>query len=105
MNQSREAVNMPEKDPTTWQFLAAGIMGLWGAVVSIVDKVKSGKIKQINAITFLGEITASLFSTYTVFFLCVGMEFNIYYTVGVAGLAGHYGPRTLFIIQKWWVSR
>lgn len=96
---------MPEKDISIWHFVVVGLMGLWGAIVSIVDKVKYKKIKQIDVITFLGEVSASLFATYAAFFICVGLGFHPYYAVGMGGLAGHYGPRTLFIARKWWLDR
>jgi len=95
---------MPEKDLTVWHFVLVGIMGLWGALINIIDKIKTKKIKQIDVISFMGEILTNLFCTYVAFFICIGMDFSPYYAVGIGGLAGHFGTRSLFLFRKWWLN-
>lgn len=101
--------NLPPEFPPGGDFnlttIVVGlVMSFWGGLVSFLIKVRSGALA-CSIRDFVFEIVICLFAGSIIFMLCVGAGIPMTLCGGLAGLGGHYGARTLFLLKKILFSR
>lgn len=96
--------DLPPGDFSITTVIIGFVMSLWGACVSYLIKVKNG-VLTCSVRDFFYEVAVCLFAGFMVFMLCVGVGIPMSISGAFAGLGGHFGARTLFLLKKVLFSR
>lgn len=94
---------MPEKDPTNYpmiMYVWVVALAAWGGVVNYISKVRSGAARRFNFAELLGEIVTSGFVGVLVFWICEYYQVPPLASAPIIGIAGHYGARTIWVIER-----
>lgn len=75
-------------------------VGIAAGMVSIIHKIKTGRVSRISVFGFFGEIFSSVFFTVLTYRIAIGYGFNDDMAIGVAGMVGHMGTRVVFIFER-----
>ena len=76
----------------------AAILAAWGGTINFLHRVKRGKVK-CNLREYAIEIFTSLFAGLTVCAIVLAFNWSPYLAGAFAGLGGHYGARTIFLLR------
>jgi len=99
---------MPEKDPMSYSWgYYAFIVGLsfWGGFAQYLKKVRMGQTKPFSIVEAIGEMTVSGFAGIITFFLCEASDMSPLLSAAFAGISGHMGSRSLFMIERYIQSK
>jgi len=95
---------MPEQTIKTIVENGAGylwfvFLAIWGGTASYVSRLKKSK-GCFSLVELLGEWTISGFSGIITAYVCNHFELEFFMTAALAGMAGHMGGRSIFLIEK-----
>lgn len=79
-------------------------LAIWGGTVNYISKTKQ-KDKEFSWAELLGEWTISGFAGMLIALIGAEMQWSVYITCFMAGMAGHMGGRALFIFELVFKSR
>lgn len=90
---------MPESLETSKDTVLSLLFALWGGLSNYVVSIRHGK-RRFNIYELLGEFVVSGFSGLMVFTMCKAYAVPLDPAVFLSGLGGHYGNKTVYIIQQ-----
>lgn len=95
--------NLPNGGGNDFNWFAIAMMmlvSLWGGFVNYLGRIKSGAVKHFNLIELAGEFAISSFAGLIVGLVLLAFDVNVVLTVSLAGVAGHAGARTMYLLDK-----
>lgn len=81
-----------------WVFL----LSFLGGLNSYIKKVRSGELKPVNLLEFLGEITSSALAGVLTFWLCAWANTPELLSAVLIGVSGHMGSRAISALEVLW---
>ena len=94
---------MPDKDPTTYQWITyvwVITLSVWGGIVNYIRKVKAGDARPFNFMELIGEIFTSGFVGVITFWLCEAAGISQLVTAALVGISAHMGSRAMLMFEK-----
>jgi hypothetical protein len=92
----------PGNGVSWWSILLALLLSAWGGAVSYLHRVARGKLR-CSLREFAVEIFTSLFAGMIVYAIAHAFGFNPLLGGALAGLGGHAGTRTIFLLQHFFI--
>lgn len=80
------------------------LLALWGGTASYINRIRNSKVR-FSFVELVGELTISGFAGLMTALVCNYMGFDLYLTAALAGISGHMGGRSIFILEKHLQSR
>lgn len=84
--------------------IIAFVIGAWGGLIAFLQRVREGKAK-FSWADFLIEVSISMFAGFVVWHFAIWLTVPESGAGAFAGLAGHQGARTFFIIKAIVIDR
>jgi hypothetical protein len=75
-------------------------LAAWGGVVNYLARVRRGEARMFNFAELIGEIVTSGFVGVLVFWVCEFYKVPSLMSAPLIGIAGHYGARTIWVIER-----
>lgn len=93
---------------TLWAWFLLIGLSLWGGTANYVRKLKQNK-QPFSVVELIGEWVISGFAGFIAALACIELGFSFAIAAAAAGVAGHMGGRSIFILEqvtlKWWEKR
>jgi hypothetical protein len=84
---------------TGLQYIGLVIIAVFGGIIDHLTKLRSGEIPVFKLIALLIDIIGSGFAGIIVALIAMSADLRIELVFALAGISGHYGARTLYILQ------
>ena len=91
------------KRPLDYPLMEYGLIlgvAMVGGFVAWVSRVRRGEAHLSGLLGLIGEMVTSAFAGLITFWLCEYASAPSLLTAALAGIAGHMGPRAIFIIEE-----
>lgn len=95
--------NLPSGGGNDFNWFAVAVMlalSLWGGFVNYLGRIKAGLVKRFDLVELAGELAISSFAGLVVGLILIAFEVDLAMTVALAGVAGHAGARTVYLLNK-----
>lgn len=80
-----------------WIFL---VFACWGGLANYVATIRKGQ-RRFSITELLGELVIAGFSGSLVYSLCKAYNLDDFFTVALTGIGGHFGSRTVFVLERY----
>lgn len=93
---------MPEKDPTTYDLAAHALaiaIALWGGLISYARSIIGGR-RAFSWLDMTIELLSSAFAGLLAYWVALGAGLDGYIAGAVAGVAGHAGTSSLYLLRR-----
>lgn len=84
-----------------WIFL---LFACWGGLANYVATIRKGQ-RRFSISELLGELVIAGFSGSLVYSLCRAYHLDDFFTVALTGIGGHFGSRTVFLLERYIADR
>lgn len=96
--------NLPQGnggDPGWVTYMLIFLMAIWGGLINYLSRIrKSGLAFKLSELIL--ELSISAFAAIVIGLVGFAFTINIYFILAMAGMAGHAGGRTVFLLDRWW---
>lgn len=80
------------------------LLALWGGTANYVNRIRRAKTA-FSFVELVGEWTISGFAGLITAYVCAYMGMDFYMTAALAGISGHMGGRSIFIMEKYFQDK
>lgn len=96
--------NLPQGnggDPGLVTYMLVFLMAMWGGLINYLSRIrKSGIAFKVSELIL--ELCISAFAAIVIGLIAFAFNINLYLVLAMAGMAGHAGGRTVFLLDRWW---
>jgi hypothetical protein len=96
--------NLPQGnggDPGWVTLMLIFLMAIWGSLINYLSRIRKAAIA-FNFGELLLELSISSFAAIVIGLVAFAFNVNLYLVLAMAGMAGHAGGRTVFLLDRWW---
>ena len=101
----------PESGPILKHLIDLGLgymwfilLAIWGGTVNYINRRKSEKTP-FSVVELIGEWAISGFAGIITVLICQEMGMSVTITAATAGISGHMGGRSIFMLERYFQSR
>ena len=84
------------RDRESWIVI---LFAMWGGFCHYIGGVRSGK-RQLSLFELAGDLAYSAFAGIMIAAVCMNFDVGKWMTFAAAGMGGHMGSRTIFLLER-----
>lgn len=80
------------------------LLAVWGGTVNYINRRKNDKLP-FSVVELVGEWAVSGFAGIITVLICQELGMSVTITAATAGIAGHMGGRSIFLLERYFQNR